>query len=127
MAIICNRKGGIGLHIEINGLVRRVKLSHGLNDIDEAMVKAALSKMQPAMVEAFTSKKPDGLPADIEFGAVVPSEPSAKLSVNQKCKLVRHAESLSELRELAEGEERQTVLDAIDKRAAKLEAENEDG
>ena len=133
MAIRCNRKGGFGLKVEDkNGRITRLKIVYGINDISDELIGGALRRMPEKMAEALTSLKPNGAPADLEPVRDFDAEPEGdddggerKLSAAEKVKLVRAAETLAELRELNEGEDRSTVIDAIEKRAAQIQAADE--
>lgn len=124
MPVRCNRKGGFGLKVEDStGRVRRVKLNYGINDLTAEQVIAALARMPPAMAAELTARKPDGSPPEIDLDAPAPVlDGESKMSAADKVELVKAAGSLADLRALAEGEERKTVLAAIDRRAGELEA-----
>ncbi len=131
MPVICNRPGGLGLKVNDGGQLKRYKLKHGENDIDEAIVVAALGQLPLAMAAALT----EGDEPAIQLGTLDPAEqappPADELedddpkpmTAAEKVKEVKAAECLAELRDLAAGEERKTVTDAIDRRAGELEDE----
>lgn len=128
--IRCNRKGGFGLKLENdNGDLVRVRLRQGVNDFDPDRVIDALRRMPPAMAMAITERKKDGMPPDIELDYDGEDDAGADVSTMlaaEKAKVALAADSFDELRELSEGEERKTVLEAIEKRGAQLEAANKD-
>jgi hypothetical protein len=130
--IRCNRKGGFGLKLrDEDGNLVRVRLRHGVNNVDPSRVADALSRMSPKMARAITSRKPNGMPPDLELDADDYDDgdddgDTEHMNAADKAKLALAADSFDELRQLSEGEERKTVRDAIEKRGAQLEAANKD-
>jgi hypothetical protein len=129
--IRCNRKGGFGLKLEDeDGKLVRVRLRHGVNDISPARVADALDRMDPKMARALTSRKSNGMPPDLEIGYQADDDGDeadvSKMSAADKVKVALAANSFDELRELSEGEDRKTVMEAIEKRAGQLEAAGKD-
>jgi hypothetical protein len=115
MPILCKRKGGFGLKVpQDKGGFLVVNLKGGLNDVDPDLVSQALESMQPEMAKAISAEL--DLVAE---GEIAPDEMKAA----DKVKAARAAGSMEELRALAEGEDRSTVMKAIEKRAAELEAD----
>jgi hypothetical protein len=122
MRIQCNRRGGFNLKVPTESGFETLKLAHGINDVDGDMMTDAMAALPEAMAKAITAKKPGSKrPPDLELLADDGEPEGADMKAVDKVKLVRAAETLEELRELAEGEDRQTVLTAIEKRAAQLQ------
>ena len=134
MAVRCNLKGGYRLNmLGKDGAVKKTRLVYGLNDIDSDRVREGLEHIDPRLAKALVSTKKHGRPADIELD--VEQEPmlapetdgdgdgdtGGHMNADEKIELVKIAEAAEDLRELAEGEERKTVLAALDKRAGELQ------
>lgn len=128
--IRCNRKGGFGLKLENeDGKLVRVRLRQGANDVNPSLVADALDRMDPKMARALTERKKDGMPPDLDLDYDADDDDAADLSsmsAADKVKVALAADSLAELRELSLGEERKTVMEAIEKRASQLEAAGKD-
>jgi hypothetical protein len=128
MTVRCNRAGGFGLKVEDPNLentdgtpkMRRIRIKHGLNDVDPELVAEALGRLPKAMAEAMTSRKANGMPPDLELDAKPAADAPEHMNAREKVRVVREAQSAEELRSLGEGEERQTVLEAIAKRGEEL-------
>lgn len=118
----CNHKGGYGIRVKDGaGRLVRYRLRYGENDIDPDLVRMALDGMAPEMAKALTA---GDLPC-IELPVLGAAAETGDMGVVDKAKVVRACTSLTELRDLAEGEERKTVLNAIDRRAMELTDEED--
>ena len=118
MQVMCNRKGGFVLRHPDGG---KIKLVGGANTMDEERFEEAMEAANPAWVEAICKPGPNGKPADL---APLDGDDQPKaMNAKDKVELVKAAESMTDLDTLADGEERATVLKAIEKRTAELQDE----
>lgn len=118
MQVMCNRKGGFVLRHPDGG---KIKINSGVNAVDGKRLEDAMGACDPRWVEAITEPKENGGPADlVPLGA--DGSQRAVINAREKIELAKTANSMAELEALEEDEERTTVLAAIEKRAAELEA-----
>jgi hypothetical protein len=115
MSVYCSRKGGMCLKIVTEDGFEQVKLKGGQNDVDPARVEAALECMAPEMADA--------LRATLSFGDAALEKAATDVKASDKVEMVKAAASLGELEDLMAGENRKTVLNAIEKRMAELQGD----
>lgn len=125
MDLYCNHPGGVTLPPVVDDegtfVWPRLVLKAGLNEVDPGHWDAVEAKLDPDWMLAVGLD--DEPPAEAE---PTPAPAAPHLNAKDKAAVVMAAESLDELDELAEGEERKTVLDALEKRAEQLAASDSD-
>jgi len=123
MWVQCNYQGGITLCWPSDkGVANQLKFSEGPNEVDDDDYDQAVSHANQEWLKALMapqgkSRVPMLEPCDAPAGATDEVE---VLTAKDKIALVAEAKDLVDLELLADGEERKTVLAAIDKRADEL-------
>ncbi len=118
MKVTCTLGGGVSFpelrDAKGEVLFPRLRLRKGDNEVSEEHLYALEKHCNPAWFEEICKS--------LEVGESDDDGP-APMNAADKIDVVKEAETLAELEGLADGEERKTVLAAIDKRLEELEAE----
>lgn len=110
MRIICNKPGGIGL--------RGLRLHKGENIVDDALWAAVKQRHRNGIIEAMANP-PNGEPPLLEIfddAGQQPEPEQPRMNSRESLVAIARCDSLGELEQFKQGEDRKTVLEAIERR-----------